>query len=140
MILPFKPDQTEHIRETTHQKVISVFGIPLWTLIALSMALPHFSATGHAAPDEQPIAVCPERPNGNRIARLVMTVAAAKYCKGFPHSEADVEASLQKLNCSEKTDKVIKSLKTNMMAKMQTLYEGPHASMMCAQATKYFKP
>ncbi len=80
---------------------------------------------------------CPARPQGNKIARTVMALAAAKNCANFPLSVEQIETKLQSLNCNAKTDKAITVMKAQLMPKMEPLYQGPRGAIMCQQAAKY---
>ena len=81
--------------------------------------------------------ICPTRPQGNKIARTVMALAAAKHCANFPLSIEQIETKLKSLNCNAKTDKAITLMKAQLMPKMEPLYQGPRGAMMCQQAAKY---
>lgn len=112
-----------------------------WSLMLL-VIIPLFSTTHHptSALAETVLAkedTCPARPQGNKIARTIMALAAAKNCANFPLSTEQVETQLQTLNCNAKTDKAIKNMKNEMMPKMEALYNGAHGAMMCQQAAKF---
>lgn len=110
--------------------------------LMLLILIPLLSAINHPAPVLAKTLLvkqdtCPARPQGNKIARTIMALAAAKNCTNFPLSTEQVESKLQTLNCNAKTDKAIKNMKEQMMPKMEALYKGPSGAMMCQQATKF---
>lgn len=112
-----------------------------WSLMLL-VFIPLFSVTNHstsALAESVPLKQdsCPARPQGNKIARTIMALAAAKNCANFPLSVEQVETQLQTLNCNAKTDKAIKNMKNEMMPKMEALYKGASGAMMCQQASKF---
>jgi len=105
-------------------------------LIALLMAFVTVNSAVvlHAEPAKDSEQTCPERPQGNKIARTIMALAAAKNCPSFPISKEQIEEKLQTLNCNAKTGKAIQNMKAAMMPRMETLYQGAHGEQMCAQA------
>ena len=112
-----------------------------WPLMLLAI-IPLLGTLNHPVPAQAESLVlkqdtCPARPQGNKIARTIMALAAAKNCANFPLSVEQVETKLQTLNCNAKTDKAIKNMKAQMMPKMEALYKGTHSAMMCQQATKF---
>lgn len=112
----------------------------MFIVLAITLLASAFSAAPIKAEPVETLETCPARPQGNKITRMVMTLAAAKYCKDFPATTTDVEAALNKMGCNERSQNAIRNIKLTMMPKMQALYEGNHADMMCAQAAKYFQP
>ncbi len=88
----------------------------------------------HSEPAAKAQETCPDRPQGNKIARTIMALAAAQNCSNFPYTSEQIEEKLQILNCNPKTDKAIQNMKAAMMPRMSQLYKGTTGEQMCTQA------